>query len=193
MTCNCLETFLRLFSLLENELISILQYFFIFVLFSFLTISANILQPTNTTLMQPMSTNPTESNSHLKPTTLSMVGQTWSNAGPINIDLDNLLSPKSKSTGPSLSMNQLKLQSPVKTQTPSTFPIQPTTPSQTSAAHINTNLANNNNFNSSINNNFGATNQFAGNNQSLSGFGNLLSNTMNPTTNNLSNQFNAFQ
>lgn len=147
-----------------------------------------------------MSTNQNESNSLSKPTTLSTVGQTWSNAGPINIDLDNLLSPKSKSTGPSLSMNQLKLQSPVKTQQPSAFPIQPTNASQTAssaaatAAHINTNLANNN-INSTINNNnFGATNQFGGNNhQTLSGFGNLLSNTMSPTTNNLSNQFNAFQ
>lgn len=146
-----------------------------------------------------MSTNTTEINSQTKPTTLNMVGQTWSNAGPINIDLDNLLSTKSKSMGPSLSMNQLKSQSPVKTQS-AAFPIQPTTiTSPTSAAHINTNLANNN-FNSSVNNNFGshtlnptqATNQFTGN-QSLSGFGNLLSNTMSPTTNNLSNQFNAFQ
>lgn len=139
-----------------------------------------------------MSTNSNESNNQAKPTTLNMVGQTWSNAGPINIDLDNLLSSKSKSSGPSLSMNQLKLQSPVKTQ-PAAFPIQPTVTSPTSA-HINTNLANNN-FNS-VNNNFGShvlsptqnTNHVTGNQ-----FGNLLSNTMSPTTNNLSNQFNAFQ
>lgn len=158
---------------------------------------ANILQPTNTTLLQPMSTNLNESNGQLKPTTLNMVGPTWSNAGPINIDLDNLLSTKSKSSGPTLSMNQLKLQSPVKTQ-PAAFPIQPTITSPTSAAHINTNLANNNL--NSVNNNIGTqvlnpmqtTNQFTGT-QSLSGFGNLLSNTISPNTNNLSNQFNAFQ
>lgn len=150
-----------------------------------------------------MSTNLNESNGQSKPTTLSMVGPTWSNAGPINIDLDNLLSTKSKSSGPTLSMNQLKLQSPVKTQATATaaaaFPIQPTITSPTSAAHINTNLANNNL--NSVNNNIGttqvmnpmqATNQFTGN-QSLTGFGNLLSNTMSPNTNNLSNQFNAFQ
>lgn len=155
---------------------------------------ADILQPTNTTLLQPMSTNSNDSNIPIKPTTLNTVGQTWSNAGPINIDLDNLLSTKSKLSGPTLSMNQLKLQSPVKTQ-PTAFPIQPTVTSPTSATHINTNLANNN-FNSSVNNNFGShvlspaqtTNQ-----STLSSFGNLLSNTMSPTTNNLSNQFNAFQ
>lgn len=66
------------------------------------------------------------------------MGQTWSNAaGAINIDLDNLLSPKLNKSGQSLSMNQLKSQSPTKT---TANLIQPT------SAHINNNMTSMNNF-----------------------------------------------
>lgn len=128
------------------------------------------------------------------------VGGTWSNA-PINIDLDNLMSTKSKSGGPSLSMNQLKQQSPTKQpQQPTMQPMMSPTP-----LHINSNAVNNN-F-TSLNNNFGAAggNLFSGNvqqpqqqqqstNNQQQLFGNLLSGgPIGSNANNLNNQFNAFQ
>lgn len=129
-----------------------------------------------------------ENNSQSKPTTLINVGQTWTNAGPLNIDLDNLLSTKSKSSGSSLSMNQLKLQSPVKQQQSPIPPMMSPPPS----LHINNNAANNN-FNN-LNNNFGASltqqPQPPSSQQQL--FGNLMM-TVNPNANNLNNQFDAFQ
>lgn len=43
------------------------------------------------------------------------LGSTWSNLGSSKIDLDNLMSPKNaKNAGPTLSMNELKSQSPIK-------------------------------------------------------------------------------
>lgn len=125
----------------------------------------------------------------VKSTTLSDVGQTWSNAGPLNIDLDNLLSSKSNKSGPSLSMNQLKLQSPVKQ---SQLPMMSPPP-----LHINNNAANNN-FNN-LNNNFCGNltqqpNRFSGNVQQPSQqqlFGNLMM-TSTPNANS-NNQFDAFQ
>lgn len=126
----------------------------------------------------------------VKSITLSNVGQTWSNAGPLNIDLDNLLSSKSNKSGPTLSMNQLKLQSPVKqSQLPMMSPPPP--------SHINNNAANNNLNN--LNNNFCGDltqhpNRLPGNVQQPSQqqlFGNLMM-TSNPNDN-LNNQFDAFQ
>lgn len=138
--------------------------------------------------MQPQNTVVPESNQ--PKTANTVVGQTWSNAGAINIDLDNLMSGKSKSSGPALSMNQLKMQSPVKS---APAPLQP------SSLHINNN--NNNNFNSNL---FGSvmsptstalhSNSIPNNfqqSQQPQLFGNLMSTKTN--SNNLNNQFNAFQ
>lgn len=61
-------------------------------------------------------------NSSTKPTA---VGSTWSNAGGINLDIDNLLSGKSKNSGPAPSMNQLKTQSPVKSSAGGGVPSSP--------------------------------------------------------------------
>lgn len=49
-------------------------------------------------------------------TPVQIVGSTWTaEKGKLNIDFDNLLSSnKNKNSGPTLSMNQLKTQSPVK-------------------------------------------------------------------------------
>lgn len=49
-------------------------------------------------------------------TPVQSVGSTWTaEKGKLNIDFDNLLSiNKNKNSGPTLSMNQLKIQSPVK-------------------------------------------------------------------------------
>lgn len=49
-------------------------------------------------------------------TPVQNVGSTWTaEKGKLNIDFDNLLSSnKNKNSGPTLSMNQLKTQSPVK-------------------------------------------------------------------------------
>lgn len=171
--------------------------FISFIVFFSIFQSANILQPTNNILM-PQSTAQVENTMQSKPTTLANVGQTWSNAS-LNIDLDNLMATKSKSAGASLSMNQLKLQSPVKQQQSPVPPMMSPQP----PLHINNNAVNNN-FNS-LNNNFGANNMFSPSQQPniLSGnvqqatnqqpfFGNLMA-TVNPNANNLNNQFNAFQ
>lgn len=82
----------------------------------------NILQPSfGAGLLQPLSaqSNATvgdaaaaAATAKQSPTSSVAVGSTWSNT---SIDLDNLMSGKSKSTGPVMSMNQLKHQSPVKT------------------------------------------------------------------------------
>lgn len=131
----------------------------------------------------------------IKPTAVANVGQTWSNA-PLNIDLDNLMSNKSKSSN-ALSMNQLKMQSPVKQQQ------SPVPPMLSPPLHINNNAVNNN-FNS-LNNNIGGSmfspaqqpqqqQQQQGNMQSNQQpfYGNLMA-TVTPNANNLNNQFNAFQ
>lgn len=142
-----------------------------------------------------------ENNMQTKPSTLTNVGQTWSNAGPLNIDLDNLMSTKSSKGGPSLSMNQLKLQSPVKQQQQTPIPPMMSPPPPQPSLHINNNAANNN-FNH-LNNNFGASitqqpNRFSGNvqqptiNNQQQLFGNLMM-AVNPNANNLNNQFDAFQ
>lgn len=154
--------------------------------------TAGLLQPSNT-ILTPQSTFPAAVNNVAEKQTVpaANVGVTWSNAA-INIDLDNLMSTKSKSGGPSLSMNQLKLQSPTKQpQQPTIQPMLSPTP-----LNINNNAVNNN-FNS-LNNNFAgpSANLFSDNvqqpinNQQL--FGNLLG-SINPNANNLNNQFNAFQ
>lgn len=148
-----------------------------------------MLQPTNT-ILTPQSTFPAAVNNVAEKQAVpaTNVGVTWSNAA-INIDLDNLMSTKSKSGGPSLSMNQLKLQSP--TKQPTIQPMLSPTP-----LNINNNAVNNNV--SSLNNNFAgpSANSFSDNvqqpitNQQL--FGNLLG-SINPNANILNNQFNAFQ
>lgn len=166
------------------------MYFCIFV--------GNILLPTNN-LLTPQSTAQLDEIAQLKATTLADVGQTWSNTA-MNIDLDNLMSTKSKSSNQSMSMNQLKLQSPVKQQQSPVPPMMSPPP-----VHINNNAVNNN-FNNSLNNNFGAMfsptqtqpqpNIQSGNVQPATNqqpfFGNLMA-TVNPNANNLNNQFNAFQ
>lgn len=153
----------------------------------------------NNSILQPQSAiTTTENDVQTKTTTLKDVGQTWSNAGPLNIDLDNLLSTKSKSNSSSLSMNQLKLQSPVKSQQPALSSGLNTPPS----LHINNNLTNNS-FNTINNNNFSATilspaqqNHLMANTQQQQSqsalFADLMPN-LNPSANNLNNQFNAFQ
>lgn len=167
----------------------------------FLHFSGDILQPTNN-ILTPQSSAFVDDATLLKQTSLANVGQTWSNA-PLNIDLDNLMSTKSKSSNQSLSMNQLKLQSPVKQQQ---SPVPPMMSPQPSAPlHINNNAVNNN-F-SNVNNNFAAMfsptqtqpqpNNLSGNVQTAATnqqpfFGNLMA-TVNPNANNLNNQFNAFQ
>lgn len=79
--------------------------------------------PTSNVLLQPISTlNPSNNNAVVEGNINNLlsnnqqIGQTWSNSGNINIDLDNLLSSKSKSglSGPAPSINQLKNQSPTK-------------------------------------------------------------------------------
>lgn len=169
------------------------------LLFFVFPFAANILQPINSILL-PQSSNQTENDTQSKQSTLTNVGQTWTNAGPLNIDLDNLMGTKSKSANASLSMNQLKLQSPVKQQQSPTVPPMMISPT---LQHINN--AVNNNFNS-VNNNFGATvlsptqssqNSFSRNIQQHSAtgtvyFGNATP-SPNPNVNNLNNQFNAFQ
>lgn len=84
---------------------------------SFLYSTDNILQPSNN-ILQPQNTNafddlPTPASKSSIAAAIP-VGSTWSNAGSIGIDLDNLLSGKTKNSGPAPSMNQLKVQSPVK-------------------------------------------------------------------------------
>lgn len=73
----------------------------------------NILQPSSN-LLQPVNANNSQNQSTDTRTPSIPLGSTWTNAGAINIDLDNLLSGKSKNSGPAPSMNQLKSQSPVK-------------------------------------------------------------------------------
>ena len=79
--------------------------------------------PTSNVLLQPISAiNPSNNNAVVEGNFNNLlsnnqqIGSTWSNSGNINIDLDNLLSSKSKSgsSGPAPSINQLKNQSPTK-------------------------------------------------------------------------------
>lgn len=163
------------------------------LLFLIIYFPATILQPSNSILLPQSMGAQVEYDLQAKSPTLSNVGQTWSNAGPLNIDLDNLLSTKSNKSGPSLSMNQLALQSPVKqSQNQSQLPLMSPPP-----LHINNNAAKNN-FNN-LNNNFSGNltqqpNRFSGNVQQPSQqqlFGNLMM-TSNPNAN-LNNHFDAFQ
>lgn len=163
------------------------------------------MQPTNN-ILTPQSSAQVDDDTKSTVPALANVGQTWSNA-PLNIDLDNLMSNKSKSSNQSLSMNQLKLQSPVKQQQQQQqqHPQSPVTPMMSPPPlHINNNAVNNN-FNN-LNNNFGAMfsptqqqqpNILSGNVQATTNqqpfFGSNLMATANPNANNLNNQFNAFQ
>lgn len=88
--------------------------------FADLTVSTgsndSILQPCSGDLLQPVSANNNkeiEGNSTDK--TDIAIGSTWTNSGNLKIDLDNLLSSKNKGNNPAPSMNQMKIQSPVKT------------------------------------------------------------------------------
>lgn len=69
----------------------------------------DLLQPQN--LHQP---------AQQKPATQSQVpvGSTWFNSGGLNIDFDNLCGKNAKGNETAPTMNQLKIQSPVKSQTP---------------------------------------------------------------------------
>lgn len=73
------------------------------------------------------------------------IGSTWSNAGSINIDFDNLVGKKN-TKGPAPSMNQLKSTntSPVKATSPSGL-ISPM--GNNSNSMFNNQANNNNNFN----------------------------------------------
>ncbi|KAL5284752.1 CLINT1 family protein [Megaselia abdita] len=90
----------------------------------------NILMPTSNILLQPISANNPSNNNAVIEGNLNnllsnnqQIGSTWSNAGNISIDLDNLLSSKSKTgaSGPAPSINQLKNQSPTKPSQSNSF------------------------------------------------------------------------
>lgn len=94
----------------ENLLYKNLQAFsFFYCLFK--SSQKTGLQPTPVGLLQPMTTQqqtqqPTNNN-QAKPTT--KLGATWADtSGAINIDVDNLLAPRSPKAGPAPSINQLK-------------------------------------------------------------------------------------
>lgn len=80
-------------------------------------------------------------------TPVQIVGSTWTaEKDKLNIDFDNLLSSnKNKNSGPTLSMNQLKTQSPVKSAT---------NPAQTQSQNYGNMIQPSNNF--SIPNQFNA-------------------------------------
>lgn len=96
--------------------------------------------------------------------TQTPVGSTWTQIGNINLNLDNLLTPKGSKTEAAPSMNQLKTQSPVK---------QPFPPML-----------------STINNGNNIPGYFGGNNQPM-GLRSPTSPSSNNFVNN--NNFNAFQ
>ncbi|XP_045780506.1 clathrin interactor 1 isoform X2 [Maniola jurtina] len=76
------------------------------------TLQPTGLQPTPVGLLQPMSTQQqqpqqTTNNNQAKPST--KLGATWADtSGAININVDNLLAPRSPKAGPAPSINQLK-------------------------------------------------------------------------------------
>lgn len=63
------------------------------------------LQPTPVSLLQPLSSNPIPQPQQAKPAL--KLGSTWADTG-VNIDVDNLLGPRSPRAAPPLSINQLK-------------------------------------------------------------------------------------
>ncbi|CAD0205378.1 unnamed protein product [Chrysodeixis includens] len=65
------------------------------------------IQPTPTGLLQPLATSSQPAAAQAKPS--SKLGATWADSsGAINIDVDNLLAPRSPKHGPAPSINQLK-------------------------------------------------------------------------------------
>lgn len=76
----------------------------------------DLLQPSNKNSNISENIN-VDSNKPVAP--VQIVGSTWTaEKDKLNIDFDNLLSSnKNKNSGPTLSMNQLKIQSPVKSAT----------------------------------------------------------------------------
>lgn len=158
----------------------------------------NILQPSNHTLQPTTGGVQSDlfSSNNSTSTANPPVGSTWSNSGKISIDLDNLLSGKSKLSGPAPSMNQLKTQSPIKTSS-ATSSIPPpfqanligapaATSSSSKPQYSNIPTINNHSLNASSSSNNSAGAQ-------LPMFGNLVSLTSSSNQNNLNNQFNAFQ
>lgn len=133
--------------------------------FLFLYFLDNILQPSNS-ILQPVTSNNSQNQTSDSKTSNIPLGSTWTNAGSINIDLDNLLSGKSKNSGPAPSMNQLKSQSPVKQIQPISNVMMASPPKQYPNIPVNQ--------------------------QQSQMFGNIL---MQPQSNmsNMNNQFNAFQ
>lgn len=160
----------------------------------------NILQPSNSILLPAQTGNQPDLFSINSTSTHNVpIGSTWTNSGKIAIDLDNLLSGKSKLSGPAPSMNQLKIQSPVKssaTSIPPPFqanligaPTAAATPSALSAKPQYSNIP-------TINNAQNALSSSSSNNSAaaqLPMFGNLVSLTPSSNQINLNNQFNAFQ
>lgn len=64
---------------------------------------------TPTSLLAPSTTNNVTNNNSIKPQTSAKLGATWADtSGSINIDVDNLLAPRSPKAGPAPSINQLK-------------------------------------------------------------------------------------
>lgn len=110
---------------------------------SFFIFSDNILQPSSTLIAMNNGNNILNMESAKKSIP---VGSTWSNAGSINIDLDNLLTKKS-GKGQAPSMNQLKSanSSPVKLATPQSGGL--ISPIGSNISNFKFNQSNNNSFN----------------------------------------------
>lgn len=64
------------------------------------------MQPTPINLLQPITPAQQPSNNNNKPT--AKLGATWADTSKINIDVDNLLAPRSPKAGPAPTINQLK-------------------------------------------------------------------------------------
>lgn len=81
------------------------------------SVQNDILLPTNQ-LLQPINVNnnQTEENKQELKTEIP-VGATWSNSGSVKIDLNNLLTSKNDKGPSAPTMNQMKLNSPIKQQT----------------------------------------------------------------------------
>ncbi|CAH1641363.1 unnamed protein product [Spodoptera littoralis] len=106
------------------------------------TLSAG-LQPTPVGLLQPMSGAPQPAAAAPAPASkgASKLGATWADTtGAINIDVDNLLAPRSPKAGPAPSINQLK-SSP---NSPAHAPQQPPSMPPMGGYMMQTNLLNNN-------------------------------------------------
>ncbi|KAH9632943.1 hypothetical protein HF086_002765 [Spodoptera exigua] len=102
---------------------------------------ADSLQPTPVGLLQPMSGAPAPAAPAPASKGASKLGATWADTtGAINIDVDNLLAPRSPKAGPAPSINQLK-SSP---NSPAHAPHQPPVMTPMGGYMMQSNLVNNN-------------------------------------------------